>query len=65
VAKNTGRELDCQPERCMICENGCLLDVVEKTDKSSPVRRHLFCLMGVENPEECVYHLVRKIGKGK
>jgi hypothetical protein len=60
VAKNTGKELDCQPERCMMCENGCLMDVVEKADKSSPIRRHLFCLMGVENPEECVYHLVIK-----
>ncbi len=63
VAKNTGKEFDCQPEKCMLCENGCLLDVVEKTDKSSPIRRHLFCLIGVENPEECVYHLVKQIEK--
>ena len=63
VAKNTGKEFDCQPEKCMLCENGCLLDVVEKTDKSSPIRRHLFCLIGVENPEECVYHLIKKIEK--
>jgi hypothetical protein len=61
VAKSTGREFDCQPEKCMMCEKGCLLDVVEKTDRSSPVRRHLFCLMGVEDPEECVYHLAKKI----
>ncbi len=61
VAKNTGKELDCQPEKCMMCENGCLLDVVEKGEKTSPVRRHLFCLKGVENPEECLYHLVKKI----
>ncbi len=63
VAKNTGKELDCQPEKCMMCENGCLLDVVDKTDRSSNVRRHLFCLMGIENPEECVYHLAKKIEK--
>ena len=64
VAKNTGKEFDCQPEKCMMCENGCLMDVVEKGDRSSAVRRHLFCLVGIENPEECVYHLVEKIGRG-
>jgi len=63
VAKNTGKEIDCQPEKCMMCENGCLMDVVEKTDKSSAVRRHLFCLIGMENPEECVYHLIKRIEK--
>lgn len=65
VAKNTGKEFDCQPEKCMMCENGCLLDVVEKTNKSSPIKRHLYCLMGIENPEECVYHLVKKIKNEK
>ncbi len=65
VAKNTGREIDCQPEKCMMCENGCLLDVVEKTDRSSPIKRHLFCLAGVENPEECIYHGVKKIEEEK
>jgi hypothetical protein len=65
VAKNTGKEIDCQPEKCMMCENGCLLDVVEKTDRSSGVRRHLFCMAGMENPEECVYHLAKKIKEQK
>lgn len=65
VAKNTGTELDCQPEKCMMCEKGCLLDVVEKTEKSSPVKRHLFCLAGVENPEECVYKLAKKMEKDR
>jgi hypothetical protein len=65
VAKNTAKEIDCQPEKCMMCENGCLLDVVEKTDKSSPIKRHLFCLAGVDNPEECIYHGVKKIEEEK
>jgi hypothetical protein len=65
VAKNTGKEIDCQPERCMMCDNGCLLDIVERTDKNSPVKRHLFCLMGVENPEECTYQLVKRMEKEK
>jgi hypothetical protein len=65
VAQKTGTEFDCQPEKCVMCEKGCLLDVVEKTEDTSPVKRHLFCLMGVENPEECIYQLVKKMDKEK
>jgi hypothetical protein len=65
VAKNTGTEFDCQPERCMLCENGSLLDVVEKTGNNSSIKRHLFCLLGMEDPETCVYHLAKKIKEYK
>jgi hypothetical protein len=61
VAKSTGTELDCQPERCLACENGCLLDVVERDGSRSKIRRHLFCLAGVADPENCAYHLAKKI----
>jgi hypothetical protein len=65
VARSTGTEFDCQPEKCMICEKGCLLDVVDRAGTKSPVRRHLYCLAGVENPDDCVYHLVKKIEREK
>lgn len=65
VAQKTGTEFDCQPEKCVMCEKGCLLDVVEKTEDTSPIKRHLFCLMGVENPEECIYQLVKRMDKEK
>jgi hypothetical protein len=61
VTKNTGTELDCQPEKCLVCENGCLLDVVEREGERSKIYRHLFCLAGVVDPEACVYHLAKKI----
>jgi hypothetical protein len=61
VAKNTGTEFDCQPENCLVCENGCLLDVVEKEGERSKIHRHLFCLAGVGDPEACVYHLAKKM----
>ncbi|MGB8657020.1 MAG: hypothetical protein WCE90_04450 [Candidatus Zixiibacteriota bacterium] len=61
VAKNTGKEFDCQPGKCMMCENGSLLDVVEKSGNSHSAKRHLFCLIGMENPDECVYHLGKKL----
>jgi len=65
VAKNTGTELDCQPEKCLVCEKGCLLDVVEKDGGHSKTYRHLFCLAGVTDPEACVYHLAKKIRLAK
>ncbi|MCK4427015.1 MAG: hypothetical protein KAW16_00875 [candidate division Zixibacteria bacterium] len=61
VAKNTGTEFDCQPEKCLVCENGSLLDVVEKDGQRSKSYRHLFCLAGVTDPENCVYHLAKKM----
>ncbi|KPL03466.1 MAG: hypothetical protein AMJ73_06975 [candidate division Zixibacteria bacterium SM1_73] len=61
VAKNTGTEFDCQPEKCLVCEQGCLLDVIEKEGQHSKTYRHLFCLAGVTDPENCVYHLAKKI----
>ena len=63
VAKSTGTEIECQPEKCAMCENGCLLDVIEKTEKSSPIKRHLFCLAEVQNPEECYHHAVKRLKK--
>lgn len=61
VAKNTGTELDCQPDKCLVCENGCLLDVVERDGQHFKSYRHLFCLAGVTDPENCVYPLAKKI----
>jgi hypothetical protein len=49
----------------MMCDNGSLLDVVEKQGEKTIVRRHLFCLAGMEDPETCVYHLVKKIKEYK
>ncbi len=65
VARSTGTEFDCQPEKCMMCGNGCLLDVIDKGDRESKVKRHLYCLAGVQNPEECVYRLVKRMEREK
>jgi len=61
VAKSTGTELDCQPERCLACEKGCLLDVVDKSAHTEKAYRHLFCLAGIKDPENCVYDLKKKL----
>lgn len=65
VAKNVGTELDCQPEKCLRCEKGCLLDVVEKIGSKDKISRHLFCLAGTEDPEVCFYDLKKKVEKNK
>ncbi len=65
VAKSTGTELDCQPEKCLVCENGSLLDVVERDGERLKTCRHLFCLAGVTDPENCVYRLAKKIRMAK
>ena len=63
VAKNTGTEFDCQPEKCLSCEKGVLVDVLEKRGFDEKRYRHLFCLAGVESPSLCVYHLQKKLKK--
>jgi hypothetical protein len=63
VAKNVGTELDCQPEKCLRCEKGCLLDVVERSESKDKISRHLFCLAGTEDPEVCFYDLKKKVEK--
>lgn len=61
VAKNIGTEFDCQPDKCMMCENRSLLDVVEKMGNNASLKRHLFCLVGMDDPDTCVYHLAQKM----
>lgn len=65
VAKNVGTELHCQPEKCLRCEKGCLLDVVERSESKDKISRHLFCLAGTEDPEVCFYDLKKKVEKDR
>ena len=65
VAKNVGTELDCQPEKCLRCDKGCLLDVIQRTESKDKISRHLFCLAGIEDPEVCYYDLKKKIDQDK
>lgn len=55
VALQTGRMVDGQPERCLACKNGCLVDAKPSRQMVPAVRRRLFCLAGVRNPKECPY----------
>jgi len=61
VARSVGTEFDCQPEKCLRCDKGCLLDVIDRTQTKERIFRHLFCLLGVESPELCWYELKRRV----
>jgi hypothetical protein len=53
VALKTGSVIDGQPEKCLQCENGCLVDVVRTPTMDTGARRRLFCLEGVKDPGLC------------
>jgi len=61
VASRTGKELSSQPEECLSCRWGVLVDKVEKERIRLTKRRTLFCLRGVANPEECPFLLASKL----
>jgi hypothetical protein len=61
VASKTGTEFDAQPEKCFACDKGILLDISEEDAKMKRNYRHLFCLQGIENPENCIYDLRKKL----
>ena len=61
VASKTGTEFDAQPEKCFACDKGILLDISEEDAKMKRNYRHLFCLQGIENPENCIYDLKKKL----
>ncbi len=61
VAMKTGTEFDVQPEKCFACDKGILLDICEEDSRGKRNYRHIFCLQGTKNPENCLYDLKRKI----
>jgi hypothetical protein len=61
VAFRTGKELRYQPEECLSCRWGVLVDKIEKERIRLTKRRTLFCLRGVANPEECPFLLASKL----
>jgi len=55
VAVRTGAFLDGQPEKCLNCEKGCLVDVRDRGGSDVRIRRRLFCLEGIRDPGLCPY----------
>ncbi|MEA1996869.1 MAG: hypothetical protein U9N45_04495 [Gemmatimonadota bacterium] len=63
VEARTATVVSEQSERCLSCERGRLVDVIEKgTDTNQDFRRELFCLEGVREPSLCCYETLKKLG---
>jgi len=55
VALRTGAFIDGQPEKCLNCEKGCLIDVRDERGGDTRIHRRLFCLEGIRDPGICPY----------
>ena len=64
VSSRTATALEDQSEKCMRCERGRLVDVVYHTKvRGKPkINRELYCLEGVQNPEDCCYRVLKEVG---
>ena len=63
VDSRMAAQLAGQDEKCLNCERGRLVDVVEKSiDRPRFLRRELFCLEGVKDPVICSYNAMKKLG---
>lgn len=53
VALRTGALVEGQPEKCLNCAKGLLVDARERSGLDVTFRRRLFCLEGVRDPALC------------
>lgn len=53
VALQTGRIIEGQPDRCLNCGKGCLIDVKPERGRDTGVHRRLLCLDGVRDLRFC------------
>ncbi|MCE5271092.1 hypothetical protein LLH00_07375 [bacterium] len=58
--------LEGQPEKCLRCERGRLVDVIEKTSRfeRQTFHRELYCLEGIADPELCCHHALAGLSLG-
>ncbi|MBL7961158.1 hypothetical protein JNL27_13075 [bacterium] len=55
VARSTGTTLTKQAEKCISCDQGMLIDVVEKHNGEEKVYHRIFCLKGMPSAAACTY----------
>ena len=63
VATETASLVPVQPEKCIRCPQGILIENEKSTQNKNQRRRNLICLKGIKNPAECLYHLAEKLRK--
>ena len=57
----TATEFRIQPEKCLYCPYGTLVDVTERSARGNFRYRRLFCLKGIHDPATCVVQPLEKI----
>lgn len=53
VARQTATLFNGQPSQCLACKYGALVDVEERADVKTKLRRSMYCLKGISNPQDC------------
>lgn len=61
VARASATEFHTQPESCMKCPNGALIDTIEYIDGQKQFRRSLYCLEGIVSPQVCYISAADKV----
>ncbi len=61
VARSSATEFKIQPESCIKCKYGSLVDTIELVDGQKKFSRSLFCLEGIRNPQECLVSVMEKV----
>lgn len=61
VARSVGTTLSKQAEKCYACDQGMLIDVVEKSNGEERLFHRIFCLQGMPSAAACTYDLSKEI----
>ncbi len=65
VSLRTGRMVEGQPEKCINCGKGCLVDVKPNSGTGTRINRRLICLEGVRDPRLCPLVRVKREDRGE
>ncbi len=63
VAAETATGFPVQPEKCLKCPEGMLVENAGNSRDSNGPKRQMICLRGVKNPSECIHHLTQLLNK--
>lgn len=61
VARSSASAFENQPESCIKCQYGALVDTTELLDGQKKFTRSLFCLEGINNPQACTISVMKKV----
>jgi len=61
VVKHTTISFENQPTKCLHCDQGVLVDVIDKSKPKWERSRELFCLKSFPDPTVCFYNIEKKI----